>query len=105
VPIIKSQGDLSVERQLPVASQGRNGKPSHFTNKMNLLCVPILSQTKKMERPENCISSFTGGDVINPPVSSPTGHIGSAASLPTDYEPGSWDVICQRGKDCHEHGM
>ena len=30
--------------------------------------------------------------------------IRSVALLPPDYEPGNWDVVCQRGKDCHEHG-
>ena len=24
-------------------------------------------------------------------------------ALPENYVPGNWDVICQRGKDCHEH--
>jgi hypothetical protein len=23
--------------------------------------------------------------------------------LPPDYSPGTWDVICQRGKDCNDH--
>lgn len=24
--------------------------------------------------------------------------------LPPDFVPGKWDVICQRGKECFEHG-
>jgi hypothetical protein len=24
--------------------------------------------------------------------------------LPPDFEPGKWDVICQRGKECFDHG-
>lgn len=24
--------------------------------------------------------------------------------LPPDFEPGEWDVICQRGKECYDHG-
>lgn len=24
--------------------------------------------------------------------------------LPPDFEPGEWDVICQRGKECFQHG-
>ena len=24
--------------------------------------------------------------------------------LPPDFVPGKWDVICQRGKECYEHG-
>jgi hypothetical protein len=23
--------------------------------------------------------------------------------LPSDYSPGTWDVICQRGKGCNDH--
>jgi hypothetical protein len=28
----------------------------------------------------------------------------SADLLPSDFIPGKWDVICQRGKECFEHG-
>ena len=24
--------------------------------------------------------------------------------LPRDFFPGNWDVICQRGRMCHDHG-
>jgi hypothetical protein len=27
-----------------------------------------------------------------------------AKILPRDFCPGNWDVICQRGRMCHEHG-
>jgi hypothetical protein len=27
-----------------------------------------------------------------------------AVLLPVRWEPGNWDVICQRGKDCQYHG-
>lgn len=26
------------------------------------------------------------------------------ALLPEDFVPGKWDVICQRGKECYDHG-
>lgn len=24
--------------------------------------------------------------------------------LPEEFTPGKWDVICQRGKECYDHG-
>jgi hypothetical protein len=27
-----------------------------------------------------------------------------AKILPLDFLPGNWDVICQRGRMCHDHG-
>ena len=29
----------------------------------------------------------------------------SSMTIPNGWEPGNWDVICQRGKECFEHGM
>jgi hypothetical protein len=26
------------------------------------------------------------------------------ALLPAEFVPGKWDVICQRGKECYDHG-
>jgi hypothetical protein len=28
-----------------------------------------------------------------------------AEVLASDFDPGKWDVICQRGKECFDHGM
>jgi hypothetical protein len=30
---------------------------------------------------------------------------GDMCVLPPAFLPGKWDVICQRGKECFEHGM
>ena len=30
---------------------------------------------------------------------------GNVHVLPPSFIPGKWDVICQRGKECFEHGM
>jgi hypothetical protein len=32
-------------------------------------------------------------------------HTDEMFELSDDYVPGHWDVICQRGKECFEHGM
>jgi hypothetical protein len=29
---------------------------------------------------------------------------GTVDELPPDFMPGNWDVICQRGKECFDHG-
>lgn len=45
--------------------------------------------------------------IIPPAPSSSPFSVGSRKALeyfPEGYAPGAWDVICQRGKDCHEHG-
>jgi hypothetical protein len=47
----------------------------------------------------------------NSPFSSPASSLHKSVSnghgplefLPPDYEPGHWDVICQRGKTCDDH--
>jgi hypothetical protein len=44
----------------------------------------------------------------SPAFSSPStpgtpGSVKALELLPPDYEPGQWDVICQRGKTCDDH--
>jgi hypothetical protein len=80
------------------------------------------SDTKHTNTSTPCASSagvVVGGPVPPPPpasspyssspFSSPASSLHKSVShgplefLPPDYEPGHWDVICQRGKTCDDH--
>eukprot|EP00934_Nitzschia_sp_Nitz4_P005134 Nitzschia sp. Nitz4//scaffold348_size17284//2269//3303//NITZ4_008840-RA/size17284-snap-gene-0.19-mRNA-1//1//CDS//3329548682//5124//frame0 len=60
-----------------------------------------------MVSPNNIHSLYNTFDLMapQPPASSPAStHVrDSCEFFPEGYVPGAWDVICQRGKDCHEH--
>ncbi|KAG7348822.1 hypothetical protein IV203_011419 [Nitzschia inconspicua] len=79
------------------------------------------SNVKQAERTITSVSNANPPSPPPPPAESPFGSsphssssfsspasgnhktVGPIELLPPDYEPGHWDVICQRGKTCDDH--
>ncbi|KAG7374995.1 hypothetical protein IV203_014090 [Nitzschia inconspicua] len=80
------------------------------------------SNAKQAERTIPSVSNANPSSPPPPPAESPCGSspahssspfsspasgnhktVGPVEFLPPDYEPGHWDVICQRGKTCDDH--
>lgn len=67
---------------------------------MLILCGPCISisstiATKGLSLRVDCFAAMNDHG-------SNDGH--NMDLLSPDFEPGEWDVICQRGKECYDHG-
>jgi hypothetical protein len=96
--------------------QGFLSRPSQLSN------LPLISPASTPSAPsdskhngnsfapcESPDAAVVGASMPTSPFSSPASSLNKSVShgpfefLPSDYEPGHWDVICQRGKTCDDH--
>lgn len=113
--------DLSSQQQQYCTNLERMEKSSSTTQsptifieeeKVNPTCsLPSPFSSEGASAPGNDDHGGFGGDAHPLAVFSSQSIIASSSSrsfessiIPVGWEPGNWDVICQRGKECFEHG-